>query len=338
MQKRDHKDAIDQSWQLRRKKRLRDAELVLLEAMAEYPAGSYEHRLLSANLADVLLRQGNFSEARKIAFEVLQKEPSQAIALTVLGEAALEQKETAEAVENLNQAYACAPNPYRAGRLARALELDGQQDKAKALLYAALQKYPGDNYLIRQYSHLTEKAPVKDKEDLLPAELCPDEEAFLPYAERIKAQLKHLHLDPIEAVCQLQKIIKVGKRKENPHLHLLAGDLLRKAGKESDAAQAYYKARELDPENLLALSQLTYSCRRLGRKDEAWPLLKLLLEHRPGDQTAKAALLKDAVELGKADEAAVFLKELIYKYPYRKELYGLLRRLKLSAGAGQEKL
>ena len=335
MNKKDYKNAIDHSWQLRREKRLRDAELVLLEAMAEYPAGNYEHRLLSANLADVLMHQGNFSEARKLAFEVLQKEPSQAVALTVLGLVALERKETSEAVENLNQAYTRAPNPYRAGRLARALELDGQEDKAHALLYAALQKYPGDSYLIRQYSHLKDKAPVKAKGDVLPAELYRDEEAFLPYAERMKTQLQHL--DPLEAARQLQKIIKVGKRKENPCLHLLLGDLLRKAGREADAAQAYHQARELDPENVLALSQLTYSRRRLGRKDEAWPLLKLLLEHRPADQTAKAALLKDAVELGKTEEAAVFLKELIYKYPHCKELYGLLHKLKLDESAGLEK-
>lgn len=337
MSEKDYKRVIDQCWQLRREKKLREAELVLHEALAEYSAGSYEQILLTANLADVLLHQGNLTEARRLALLVLQKEPVQLTALTVLGVAALEQKEAAEAVENLSKAYARGPNPYRAGRLARALVLDGRAEQALFVLQEALQKNPGDGYLLRQYSHLKEKAhPAPDREDELLAGLSREEEAFLPYAEQIKSKLQQLK--PAEAAEQLQKIIKVGKRKENPHLHLLLGDLKRKAGLEADALDAYSKAWELDRENFLALAQLLYCYRRLGRKEEAWPLLKRLLEHKPGDQTAKASFVKDAAELGKIEEALNFFTELIARYPHRKELYGVLRKLKLVETQREEPL
>jgi tetratricopeptide (TPR) repeat protein len=335
MSERDYKGIIERSWKLRREKKLQEAELVLREALAEYSAGSYEHTLFTASLADVLLHQGNVAEARRLSLAVLQKEPSQVTALTVLGVAALEQKEAAEAVENLSQAYARGSNPYRAGRLARALMLDGKAEQALALLQEALQKYPADSYLLRQYSHLKDQfTDAPSREDALLVDLSREEDAFLPYAEQMKSKLQHL--EPAEAVQQLQKIIKVGKRKENPHLYLLLGDLTRKAGLEADAAEAYRRARELDPENLLALSQLLYCYRRMGRKDEAWPLLKLLLYYRPGDRTARASLVKDAAELGKTEEALNFFTELIAKYPYRKELYGVIRKLKLAETRREE--
>ena len=332
----DFKEIIDQSWQLRREKRYREAELLLHEALTEHSPGSFAYNQLQANLADVLQRQGNTAEAREVALEVLDKDPAQVTALTVLGLAALENKQAGEAAENLQKAYTKAPNPFRAGRLARALELQGKLQEAVEILREALQSAPNDSYLLKQHSALQKKLVAKEPqqrqkktlpEDILPGDIKEDD--FNAYAEQMRAKLEKL--DPAEAASQLQKIIKVGKRKENPQLHLLLGNLLREAGNEKAAAEAYQKARELDPENLLALSQLLYSYRRLGRKEEAWPLLKLLLYHRPWDKTAKASLLKDAVDLGKEQETVRYFEELLQKYPERKEFYGAIRKLMKAA-------
>jgi len=336
MAKIDFKEVLDQSWQLRREKKFSEAEMLIHEALEEQLSGSFEHNVLKANLADVQLRQGNTAAARDTALDVLEKMPSQATALTVVGMVALENRETAEAVETLQKAYDSAPNPFRAGRLARALELDGKVERAVTVLREALQKYPPDSYLLKQYNALQEKLNTNSDEAeqnrLFSGEV--EEGNFIPYAEQMKAKLKNL--EPSEAASQLQKIIKVGKRKENPHLHLLLGDLLRKADDENAALEAYLKARELDPNNLLALSHLLFTYRRLGKKEEAWPLLKLLLDHRPDDKTAKASLLKDAVELGREEEAVGFFEELLKKYPHRRELYGAVRKLKKAAENKQE--
>ncbi|MFO7952290.1 MAG: tetratricopeptide repeat protein [Bacillota bacterium] len=340
MTSKDFKEIIDQSWQLRKEKQFREAELLLHEALANYSPGSFEHNNLKANLADVLQRQGDVEAARQTALEVLEKDPGQVIALTVLGLAALENKQAGEAVENLKKAYQVAPNSFRAGRLARALELDDNLQEAVAVLREALQKNPGDSYLLKQHNALQKKLEAKEPrsekepptpENILPGEIKEDD--LIPYAEQMRAKLEKL--EPAEAASQLQKVIKVGKRKENPHLYLLLGDLLRKAGDENRAADAYLKARELDPENLLALSQLLYSYRRLDRKEEAWPLLKLLLYHRPDNKAAKSSLIRDAIDLDKARETARFFEELLQKYPQRKELYGAIRKLMNAAEKGE---
>lgn len=332
MAKKDCKEIIDQSWQLRRKKQFLEAEMLLHEELANYTSGSFEHNMIKANLADVLQRQGNLTEARQTALEVLEKDPRQVTALTVLGMAALENKQAGEAVENLQKAYQIAPNSFRAGRLARALELDDKAQEAVRVLREALQNNPDDSYLFKQHNTLQKKLKPKEShagnenplpEDILPGEIKEDD--FIPYAEQMRAKLEKL--EPSEAASQLQKIIKVGRRKENPHLYLLLGDLLRKSGDENRAADAYLKARELEPDNLLALSQLLYSYRRMGRKEEAWPLLKLLLYHRPGDKTAKSSLIRDAIDLNKTRETVRFFEELLQKSPQRKELYGAIRKL-----------
>ncbi len=147
--------------------------------------------------------------------------------------------------------------------------------------------------------------------------------------KKLKDKLKNL--DPRDAAAELQRIVSAGEGKENPQLYLLLGDLLQQAGDEVAALEAFRKARELDPKNMLAVSQLLCSLRRLDQKEEAWPLLKLLLYHQPGDQAAKAFLLKDAVELGKENETALFFEELLKKFPHRKELYAAIRKLKQAA-------
>lgn len=334
----DYREVINRCWQLRREKRFAEAELLLHDALDNFPANSFAHRVVKANLAEVLLQRQNRTEAREMALEILAEDPDQAVALSVLGMVALEEKQYSEAAENLQKAYSLVPSGYRAGRLARAYELDGKTEKALAILNEALHRNPRDGYLLRQYNNLRVKAGnisnVAHKEDppVLSASGKIDEEDYLPYAEQIKIKLQKL--EPAEAAEELKKLIRVGDRGENPHLHLLLGNLLREAGNEEAAMEAYRQARELDPRNILALSQFLYSLRRLGRREEAWPLLKLLLFHHPGDVTAKSSLIKDAVDLGKEKETLLFFEELIQKYPERKELYGTIRKLQ-NAAAGK---
>lgn len=326
---------IDESWQLRRKKRYREAELILHEALPHYHEGSYEHGLLKTNLAGVLLQQGNAEEARALALEVLEKMPTQTDALTVLGSAALKMNQTSEAVENLQKAYSRVPNPYRAGRLARALELDGQKERALALLKEALQKFPQNGYLLKQYAYLNKTVnPAPESDDSILKNFSEGDETSLSYAEYLKSRLQDL--EPEEAARQLQKIIKVGKRKDNPHLHLAVGELWRKAGDDKEAVKWYRKALELDPGNSYTLSQQIFAYRRLGMKETAWPLLKNLVSQNPGDRPARAVFIKDARELGRNREAVEHLEEILKQSPGHKELYGAIRKLRAACIEKQE--
>ncbi|GEM_PF-893257 len=355
----DHSEEIraivKESWKLRRAKQLKEAELKLYEALEKYP----ENPFLEANLADIYLRQGRLSDARDTSFQALEKNSRQAMALTVLGEIALQEKNAAEAVENLKQAYAITPHPYRGGRLARAYELAGDKGKALAVLQHALEDNPGDTYLRRQYNRLQKElaadgsqeqpatgAPTPGRSHSAPAistgetsaapagqgrspgkEAAGEEEddTSPAYAEKLREQLSSL--EPGRAAAQLEKISRIGRRMENPHLQTLLGDFFRLAGNDEKAAQAYKKARELDPEQQFAASQEAFCYRRLGNNEAAWPLLKRVLEKTPGDKPALSSLIKDAGELGRLQEAIDFLAELVNQHPQHKELYGYIKKL-----------
>ncbi len=332
--------AFAESWRLRREKRFREAELVLHEALAQFGPGNRgrAYNRLEAALAEVLLRQGKSEEASETALAVLARDPAEVIALTVLGETAMQCGQPAAAVENLMRAYECSPSSYRAGRLARALEENDQLEKALAVLREALKQCPTDSYLLRHCSRLREKAPAGSPSSGAPAAQPPragaEEEAGMTYALHLKARLDQL--EPAQAAAQLEKMIKVGRRRKNPHLHALLGDLERRAGRETEAIAAYQEVLALDPGNLYALAQLLYCYRRLGQKEKAWPLFKLLLAEKPGDRAAKASFVKDAVELDRIEEALIFFDELIHRYPHHKELYGVIRRLRKIAASREE--
>ncbi len=320
-------------WNLLKAKRLPEAELLLRDALQQFLPGSYENTLIKTDLADIVLRLGKSKEAKEIALEVLSYAPNHVKALTVLGLAALENRETEEAVENLKRAYELNNNSYQAGRLARAYEQDGKMEKALQILQEALKGNPNDQHLLKQYSALKRKSRKIPDEDEIISRFSQKEETSLPYAEYLREQLGQL--EPQKAVLQLQKIIKVGNRKENPHLHILLGDLLRRLEKENQAAEAYRKALELDPENLYALTQQAFCYRRLGEKEKAWLLLKMLLSKQPGNTAAKSALVKDAVELEKLQEAIDFFEELLLNFPQHKELYGPINKLKKHCRAAE---
>ena len=327
----DYKSIIDKCWQLRRAKRFTEAELLLQENLANFTAGSFAHRILKANLADVLLQRGDKKAAHETALQVLAEDPTQAIALTVMGLIALDRKQYSEAIENLKKAFEIVPGGYRAGRLARAYELAGDLEKALSVLSKALEHNPRDGFLLRQYNKLKQKATVETNleedqgQSKPPAASIPEEKDHFPYAEQMRAKLQGL--EPSEAAAQLQKAIKVGERKLNPYLYLLLGDLHREAGSKEMAVKAYRQAYELDTQNTQALSQYLFALRRSDLKKEAWPLLKELLHQRPDDVSAKSSLLKDAGELNKEKEAAAFLEELLEKYPERKELFGAIKKM-----------
>lgn len=327
----DYKTIIDKCWQLRRAKRFTEAELLLQESLENFTAGSFAHRVIKANLADVLLQKGDKKAAHETALQVLAEDPDQAIALTVMGLIALDQKQYSEAIENLKKAFELVPGGYRAGKLARAYELTGNLEKALSVLSKALEHNPRDGFLLRQHNKLKQKAAVEmpaakgQDQSKPPAVSTPEEKDHFPYAEQMRAKLQGL--EPSVAAAQLQKAIKVGERKFNPYLYLLLGDLYREAGDEEIAVKAYRQAYELDTQNAQALSQYLFALRRCGRKKEAWPLLKELLNRRPDDVTAKSSLLKDAGELNKEEEAVSFFEELLEKHPERKELFGAIRKM-----------
>jgi tetratricopeptide (TPR) repeat protein len=327
-----YKNIIDRSWQLRKDKRLAEAELLLHENIEQHAAGSFAYRILKANLADVQLQRGDQEAARETALQVLAEDPNQATALTVLGLIALDRKSYHEAVENLKKAYDLFPSGYRAGRLARAYELNGEADKAAAVLQDALLKDPRDGYLFRQRNNILKKisktsgsADHAEIATSIPVTGVGGDDCF-PYAEQMRNRLQNLA--PATALGELQKVLKVGERKKNPFLQLLLGDLQRDAGDDEAAVEAYRQAQLLDPQNQLALSQYVFALRRLGRREEAWPLLKELLLRRPLDVTAKSSLLKDAGELNREEEAVIFFEELLDKYPERKEFFGAIRKLR----------
>ncbi len=335
---------MQESWTLRSAGRLREAELKLYEAMTLQPDDSY----LAANLADVCLRQGRHSEARSLSLQALEKQPRQALALTVLGQVALLEHDFAEAVANLEQACAIGFRPFRAGLLARAYEESEKPEKALQVLQEALKKYPDDVYLHRQRNRLQQEraaaeppagpglpwkepgdGPGEDKTDgaqsgTLPSP-GPGHEAGPAYAEKLREQLSGL--EPARAAAQLEKIIRVGKRRHNPALQSLLGELLRQAGDDEKAAQAYRRAREIDPGQLFALSQEAFCLRRLGQKETAWPLLKILLERDPRNQPVRASFLRDAEDLDRLQEAIDFLVDLLNRQPHHKAIHGMIKKL-----------
>jgi len=310
---------LKQVWALRKEGRLEDAALLLVDALDQG-----KHPVLLSNLADVLLTRGHRQEAVRRAEEALQMDPRNDQAHAVLGRAAEAQGLFQQAAEHLKQALELNEREFYVVSLARILEKDGKVGEAIGIMQDWLEQHPEGLRVQKALSRLYSKTGKKERSEEVLA-LASSEDPAL-YAERIKMRLADLK--PEEAIRKLEPLLAVGSRRNNPHLHLLLGDLYRRVEMEEKALCAYREALNLRPDDPYILGQVVYSLRRCGRKEEAWPLLVDLVKRRPQDPVARRCLERDARVLNRVEEACKVVDGLCRSHPGIGELFGLRKRLK----------
>ncbi|HVR71128.1 MAG TPA: sulfatase-like hydrolase/transferase [Vicinamibacteria bacterium] len=106
----------------------------------------------------------------------------------------------------------------------------------------------------------------------------------------------------------------------NPFAHMTVAALAYRAGRLSQAADAYARAVELDPER--AATRLSYGrlLRELGRLRESERQLRIALEHTTDDDVrTRVALAETLTELGRTEEARSLLDPVLEREPRHSE-------------------
>lgn len=315
-------DQRDQIRALKQAGRLAEAEALLRAALAERPGDPW----LRVSLADLYMRQDKLLEAEHLAAEVLAARPDHAGALTVLGNLQARERRYEEARQSFELAARAGGGEYVLGRLVDVYLHLGRHQEALDLCRRELEGRPDSLRFLRGLARAqerlgqTEGAAATYRRIL---ELAPDD----AFAYSRLARLQTADQDPARAARELERLLQVGARSQNPHLHALAGDKKRAAGDLAGAAAAYARAVELAPDDLYARKQLGYCLVRLGRHGEAVAVLREAVLREPGDYYARNSLAAAARRAGLAPDLAQFLRAAIAGHPERRPLWGLVRQL-----------
>lgn len=310
---------LERALQLKRERRLDEAEAVLLQVLAQEP----QHLFALVVLGDLYLSQHRVLEAERHADAALTVRPDYGPGLALKGRCLFERGEYEEALVYLEGALAAKEDDYLRLLAARSYFKLEQYEKARALAEAVVTQ----GLRVRQLELLAEiyrkegqsERAMAAYEEIL--RLQPDNRFIRAQLLRLKTEAK----DPARAASELGRMTKVAGYADDPYLHLLRGDKLKAGGQLEEALAAYRQARALAPGNQKALTQEAFTLNALGRHEEAIPLLAEALKRDPDDYPVRSAYVAACERAGRLPEAREFLSGLAAAgHP---KLWGIVKKI-----------
>lgn len=321
---------VAQAQELTRAGRTAEAVSLLEDNLRRFPHNPY----VAVALAQSYLKARRLPEAESLLREVLMARPGYAPALAAQAEYQEITGNLEGAAELLELAYRSRPSPYLVRRRINVYLKLKRLDEAVALCREELEKDPNNAGFYALLGRTREAAGDFAEAAAAyqrAAELNPKDAFSRRRYLELKARLAGA--DPLK---ETKNLLKAVKGRSAAELHAWRGQELKRLSRLAEAAEEYRLAQSLDPENGFYREQLAFILYRLGRYEEALPLLKAAAEHRPEDQVIRSTLVKAFQAAGRAAEGAAFFSELVGRYPHCRAIWGAVRRLENFAG-GEKK-
>jgi tetratricopeptide (TPR) repeat protein len=319
----DRLSLIERIRSLKEQHRFAEAEEEIRGEMEKKP----DQPFLKASLADLFLRQGRLAEARMLAEEILSQDPQHPQALYVLGEIFLKQNSPKEALECFRQAFARDPRDYLILRAARALKEMGQYARALEELEKVLVVKP------RSFPFLKEKGLVLNKmkefdQALEAFEKAKEASPGDSFVETEVLRLKSRERPEGQVVKELQKVVSMESKKDDPQMHGLLAQKLKEAGQLREAAEEYRLASSLAPRNLFFLKQEGYCHYHNKNYEEALRCLEEALRRDHSDWAVRGTLEKIYAARGEMERFLRLLGEILHEHPDHKPILGTIRKIR----------
>ena len=300
-----------------------EAEKELKEALEEDP----DNFLLNASLAELYLRQGKSTEAKILAESILILSPSYSQALYVIGEILFKEKKFEEALQYFKQASQKDHRPYPALRMAITLRKMNRLQDALDAVNSVLADERENLRFLKEKALILNRMKRFDKalgiyENV--RQLDPKDNFVRKEIIRLKGRKQ----PDLKVINELKKVVTISSGKDDPQLHGLLGEKLKKAGKFNEAASEFRNASRLDPDNQYFLRHEGFCYYKLGKDEEALRTLGRVYKKDPDDYIVRSTLKKIYTTKKDIDGFIKFLEEVLKSHPNNVKLIGSLKKLK----------
>lgn len=234
-----------------------------------------------------------------------------------------------------------APDRDRALRgLAADFRQGGFLQRAIAAYEELLDRRPKDVEVLRALARLQADARNHERAIALQRRL----DKLEPDVRGGEAELLVEAAEAAQAEGRLDDARKLAKRAvrrgaDQPRAHLLTGTLEAERGKLKQALAAWRRALDLDPRiGAEVYPRIESALSEAGREDDFKALLREMIEARPGDTTARLALVRFLAARGDAEEALGEATALIERDPDDLRARAARARAALAAGRDADAL
>jgi len=281
---------------------------------------------LLALAAQISRRRRKLAEAEAWLERARAADASDILVVQEGAELALEKGDDLRAAQLFQDALDRRPSSYLASRLSRALVRLKEFERAVEVARQALERAPDEVWLLRS---LAAAEAGRGQNDAAAAaygrllEIAPGDS----FAYKELMRLRTVDNVPDEAAAALKGLLRTGDRRRNPHLHALAADRLRGAGRLGEAAAEYRSALELDPGNAYARAQLGFCYNRMGEGALAIEALGQAFLARPADHVVSRTLETLCRKNGRLEHLLHLVDEALKLHPGVRKLWGIRKRV-----------
>ena len=280
-----------------------------------------------SRLSQIYLKQNKIEESSRLIEKALKIDASDAYANGVKGELLFIEGNLEGAAEIFEGLLNLKPNDvYPYSKLGMIYRKQGRVNESLSVLRRGLEIDPADPSLHHAlgdvYGYLE-----KDEESVTEYQKALDIDPEDNYAFRGLVSRKTKGRDINSIISQIQKILKIPSRAQNPHLHALLAVYLKKAGKYKDAVDALRESVRLQPNSSYFKTQLAFCYSKLGEYQKVIEILEPINRIKPRDPIITQALAKAYQNTGRIGEARSLLIDILYIYPNDHSLRSALMKL-----------
>jgi tetratricopeptide (TPR) repeat protein len=300
------------------------------EAIAEFEKAleaNPDDAFALSNLAHIYLQQGKLEESSRLIDRSLKVNPGNPFAHSIRGEILFGEDNMEEAAVVFEEVLNLKPNDiYAHSKLGVIYRKQGRMEEAASILKRGLEINPDDPSLHHAlgdvYAWLgNDEEAVAEYQKAI--DLDPEDE----YAFRGLLSSRTKGRDAKSNISQLQKVLKIPSRRQNPHLHALLAKYLKQDKQYEAAADELREALKLQPRSLYFQIQLAFCYSKLEQYSRVIELLEPIHRVRPRDPLITQALAKAYAGLDRIEDARRLLIDILYIYPNNRSLRLALTRL-----------
>ena len=279
-------------------------------------------------LADAYRQQKRLDEARSLMASLKQRGQGIADYHALQGEFLLDAQRHRQAYEEFRQAHSLQERPFYLKRQADSLIPLKRHQEALALL-KQLDDRDTNPFILSSLARCHEGLGQNEEarrcyQDLL--RIRPGDE----FASSRLLQLKVEEKRPEEAEQELDRMLRLPSRRDDPALLKVKAEQMKKRGDFAAAADIYSRlAESCDPGQRTFYQRMSaFALNKAGRNEEAWAAFRKLIEKDPADHYVRSALISVARKLGRDAELADFFENLARQSPANRPLFGLARKIR----------
>jgi tetratricopeptide (TPR) repeat protein len=302
----------------------------ITEAIAEFEkaieSNPDDHFSLS-HLAHIYYQQGKFENASRLIDDSLKLNPSNPFAHSVKGEILFAEGRMEESATIFGEILNLKPDDtYAHGKLGVIYRKQGRMKEAISIIERGLEIDPDDPSLHHALGDVyawQDKDEEAIEEYQKAIELDPEDK----YAFRRLLSSKSRGRNAEAVISQLQKVLKIPSRRQNPHLHALLASYLKREKRYEEAIDEFGEAVRLHPNSQYFRIQLAFCYSKLGQYNKVIELLEPIHKFRSTDPIITRALAKAYEEVDRISDARKLLIDILYEYPNDHSLRSALMKL-----------